>query len=105
MHRRVPVLGLLALVGLVDEALPRSFISAMTAAPICSRDALQLCVLYAATDRAKGLAIGLVLTALPMLGLIAAVRLFSSWWPLIESPGRTAMLRLTGNLGYISYHA
>ena len=25
--------------------------------------------------------------------------------PFIESPGRTAMLRLTGNFGYISYHA
>ena len=45
-----------------------------------------------ATDRAKGLAIGLVLTALPMLGLIAAVRLFSSWWPLIAAVGAAVIV-------------
>src|ERR671924_544319 len=40
-----------------------------------------------AADRAKGLGIGLVLIALPMLGLIAAVRIFPSWWPLAAAAG------------------
>lgn len=39
------------------------------------------------SDRAKGLAIGVVLTALPMLGLIAAVRVFPSWWPVVAAAG------------------
>jgi STE24 endopeptidase len=43
------------------------------------------------SDRAKGLAIGLVLTALPMLGLIAAIRVFPSWWPVVAAAG-AAML-------------
>jgi STE24 endopeptidase len=40
-----------------------------------------------AADRAKGAAIGVVLTALPMLGLIASVRLFPSSWPLVAALG------------------
>ncbi len=39
------------------------------------------------SDRAKGLTIGLVLTALPMLGLIAAVRMFPSWWAIVAAAG------------------
>jgi Zn-dependent protease with chaperone function len=40
-----------------------------------------------ASDRAKGVGIGVVLTALPMLGLIASVRLAPSWWPLVAAVG------------------
>ena len=40
-----------------------------------------------ATDRAKGVGIGVVLTALPMVGLIACVRLFPSWWPVVAALG------------------
>ena len=40
-----------------------------------------------ASDRAKAVGIGIVLTALPMLGLIASVRLFPSWWPLVAGLG------------------
>lgn len=45
-----------------------------------------------ASDRAKGLAIGLVLTALPMLGLIAAVRVFPSWWPVVAAAGAALLV-------------
>ena len=45
-----------------------------------------------AADRAKGLGIGLVLTALPMLGLIAAVRIFPSWWPLAAAAGAAVIV-------------
>jgi Zn-dependent protease with chaperone function len=44
------------------------------------------------SDRAKGVAIGLVLTALPMLGLIAAVRVFPSWWPAVAAIGAAALV-------------
>lgn len=44
------------------------------------------------SDRAKGLAIGLVLTALPMLGLIAAIRVFPSWWPVVASVGAAVLI-------------
>jgi STE24 endopeptidase len=40
-----------------------------------------------ASDRVKAAGIGIVLTALPMLGLIASVRLFPSWWPLVAGLG------------------
>jgi STE24 endopeptidase len=40
-----------------------------------------------ASDRAKGVGIGILLTALPMLGLISSVRLFPSWWPLVAAAG------------------
>jgi STE24 endopeptidase len=40
-----------------------------------------------ASDRAKTVGIGIVLTALPMLGLIASVRLFPSWWPVVAGLG------------------
>src|SRR5215210_9617 len=45
-----------------------------------------------ASDRAKGLAIGVVLTALPMLGLVAAARFFPSWWPLAAAVGAAAIV-------------
>ncbi len=45
-----------------------------------------------ASDRAKGVGIGLVLAALPMLGLIAAARLFESWWPLVAALGAALIL-------------
>lgn len=45
-----------------------------------------------ASDRAKGVAIGLVLTALPMLGLIGAVRVFPSWWPLVAAAGAALLV-------------
>jgi STE24 endopeptidase len=40
-----------------------------------------------AWDRAKGLAIGIVLTALPMLGLVASARLAPTWWPALAAAG------------------
>lgn len=40
-----------------------------------------------ASDRAKGVGIGILLTALPMLGLISSARLFPSWWPLVAAVG------------------
>jgi STE24 endopeptidase len=45
-----------------------------------------------ASDRAKGVAIGLLLTALPMLGLIAAVRVFPSWWSLAAAAGAALLV-------------
>ncbi len=45
-----------------------------------------------ASDRAKGVGIGLVLAALPMLGLIAAARLLESWWPLVAALGAASIL-------------
>lgn len=45
-----------------------------------------------AADRAKGVGIGLVLTAIPMLGLIAAAHLFPSWWPVVAALGGAAVV-------------
>ena len=45
-----------------------------------------------ASDRTKGVAIGLVLTAIAMLGLMAAVHLFPSWWPLPAAIGGAAIV-------------
>jgi STE24 endopeptidase len=45
-----------------------------------------------ASDRAKGVAIGIVLTALPMLGVIATARVFPSWWPLVAAAGATVLV-------------
>lgn len=45
-----------------------------------------------ASDRAKGMAIGIVLTALPMLGLIATARVFPSWWPLVAAAGAALLV-------------
>ncbi len=45
-----------------------------------------------ATDRAKGIAIGVVLTVIPMLGLIASVHVFPSWWPVVAALGGAAIV-------------
>jgi STE24 endopeptidase len=45
-----------------------------------------------AVDRAKGLAIGLTLTALMMLGLIATVHAFPSWWAVPAALGGAAIV-------------
>lgn len=44
------------------------------------------------SDRAKGMAIGIALTVIPMFGLIAAVHLFPSWWPLVAALGGAAIV-------------
>ena len=45
-----------------------------------------------AWDRAKAVGIGMVLTAIPMLGLIAAVHVFPSWWPVVAAIGGAAVV-------------
>ena len=45
-----------------------------------------------ASDRVKGVTIGLVLTAITMLGLIASVRAFPSLWPLAAALGGAAVV-------------
>jgi STE24 endopeptidase len=45
-----------------------------------------------ASDRAKGVAIGMALTVIPMLGLIASVHVFPSWWPLVAALGGAAIV-------------
>jgi STE24 endopeptidase len=45
-----------------------------------------------AWDRTKGVAIGIVLTVIPMFGLIAAVHVFPSWWPLLAALGGAAIV-------------
>ena len=45
-----------------------------------------------AWDRAKGIAIGVVLTVIPMLGLIASVHVFPSWWPVVAALGGAAIV-------------
>ena len=44
------------------------------------------------SDRAKGVAIGMALTVIPMFGLIASVHLFPSWWPLVAALGGAAIV-------------
>jgi STE24 endopeptidase len=44
------------------------------------------------SDRAKGAAIGMALTVIPMFGLIASVHLFPSWWPLVAALGGAAVV-------------
>jgi STE24 endopeptidase len=44
------------------------------------------------SDRAKGVAIGVALTVIPMFGLIASVHLFPSWWPLVAALGGAAIV-------------
>jgi STE24 endopeptidase len=43
-------------------------------------------------DRAKGVAIGVALTVIPMFGLIASVHLFPSWWPVAAALGGAAIV-------------
>ncbi len=51
-----------------------------------------------AGDRAKGLAVGVVLTAVALLGLGALVRLFPTWWPLPAALAGAALVLLLGFL-------
>jgi STE24 endopeptidase len=44
------------------------------------------------SDRAKGVAIGMALTVIPMFGLIASVHVFPSWWPLVAALGGAAIV-------------
>jgi STE24 endopeptidase len=44
------------------------------------------------SDRAKGVAIGMALTVIPMFGLIASVHVFPSWWPLVAAVGGAAIV-------------
>src|SRR5829696_5365080 len=44
------------------------------------------------SDRAKGVAIGMALTVIPMFGLIASVHRFPSWWPLLAALGGAAIV-------------
>jgi STE24 endopeptidase len=47
-------------------------------------------------DRLKGLGIGVVLTALPLLALIATVHVFPSWWPVVAAAGAALFVLLVG---------
>lgn len=51
-----------------------------------------------AVDRLKGLAIGIVLTALPLFALIASVHAFPSWWPLVAAAGGAVFVLVVGFL-------
>ena len=44
------------------------------------------------SDRVKGVAIGIALTVIPMVGLVAAVHLFPSWWPVVAALGGAAIV-------------
>lgn len=44
------------------------------------------------SDRAKGVAIGMALTVIPMFGLIASVHVFPSLWPLVAAVGGAAIV-------------
>jgi STE24 endopeptidase len=44
------------------------------------------------SDRVKGVAIGVALTVIPMLGLIASVHVFPSWWPAVAALGGSAIV-------------
>jgi STE24 endopeptidase len=45
-------------------------------------------------DRAKGLAIAIVLTGIPLIGLVGAARAFPRWWPLVGAVGAAALVAL-----------
>jgi Zn-dependent protease with chaperone function len=47
-------------------------------------------------DRAKGLAIGVLLTALPLSALIACVHLFPGWWPVVGAAGAALFVLVVG---------
>jgi STE24 endopeptidase len=51
-----------------------------------------------ALDRLKGLAIGIVLTAMPLFALIASVHAFPSWWPLVAAGGAAVFVLVVGFL-------
>jgi STE24 endopeptidase len=45
-------------------------------------------------DRAKGLAIAIVLTSIAFIGLVGAARAFPGWWPLVAAVGAAALVAL-----------
>ncbi|HXV01985.1 MAG TPA: M48 family metallopeptidase [Gaiellaceae bacterium] len=47
-------------------------------------------------DRLKGLGISVVLTAVPLLLLIASVHVFPDWWPLVAGIGAALLVLLVG---------
>lgn len=47
-------------------------------------------------DRAKALAIGCVLSALPVLGLVGLAHAFPRWWPAVAAPGAALLVVLLG---------
>ena len=49
-----------------------------------------------AVDRLKGLAIAIVLTALPLFALLATVHVFPSWWPVIAAAGAALFVLVVG---------
>jgi Zn-dependent protease with chaperone function len=49
-------------------------------------------------DRAKGLALAVVLTALPVLALVAVARAFPRAWPLVAAPGAALFVLVLGLL-------
>jgi STE24 endopeptidase len=49
-----------------------------------------------ATDRLKGLGIGIVLTALPLFALITTVHVFPSWWPAVAAVGAALFVLVVG---------
>jgi STE24 endopeptidase len=51
-----------------------------------------------AVDRLKGLAIGIVLTALPLFALVASMHAVPSWWPVVAAAGGAAFVLVVGFL-------
>jgi STE24 endopeptidase len=49
-----------------------------------------------AIDRLKGLAIAVVLTAVPLFALIACVHVFPSWWPVVAASGAALFVLVVG---------
>jgi STE24 endopeptidase len=49
-----------------------------------------------ATDRLKGLAIAVVLTAVPLFALIACVHVFPGWWPVVAAAGAALLVLVVG---------
>jgi Zn-dependent protease with chaperone function len=49
-----------------------------------------------AVDRLKGLAIAIVLTALPLFALLATVHVFPSWWPVVAAAGAALFVLVVG---------
>lgn len=49
-----------------------------------------------ATDRLKGLGIGVVLTAVPLFALIACVHVFPGWWPVVAASGAALLVLVVG---------
>jgi STE24 endopeptidase len=54
-------------------------------------------------DLAKGLCVGVVLTALGLLGLVGAAREWPGWWPAVVAPGAAALALVLGLLAPIVF--